>query len=215
MERLWKINRTLVEKLETTGYLVPDEEREAVQSLENFQVRFPSTESMERVFQPQPNTAAMLKSPSGVLIFFSDAPEGKKQITVDEIRRLIDKMEELNTTTCYLIISSPLSTIAQKALASAQAPDLARVVVFQAGELTFNITKHRRVPKHHLLSPKEAKEWLTATKLRRSQIPRIFETDPQAKFLDAVSGELIKVVGPSPTVGTYARHLVVVRRLVR
>jgi len=215
MERLWKINRIFLEKLEDTFYIIPEEERLAARSLNHFSAAFRSKEQLERVFYPQPNTIAALKTPRGVLLFFAELQEGKKYIRVEDIRLLVAKMESTGVTATFFVINGPLSSKANDILNSIQAPPLRRVIVLRDEETMFNVTRHKRVPKHSLLTPSEAKKWLEQTKLKRSQLPRLFENDPQAKYLGACQGDLVRVTGSSPTVGTFVRILSVARRLVR
>lgn len=213
MERLWKINRTLLQKLEDTYYQVSAVDKKAVASIEDFEAAFPTRDRMERVFLPKVGTTAELKTPLGVLLFFAELEEDKKYIRVEDVRRLIAKMETMSVVNAFFITNAALSSKANDVLRNSQAPGKAQVVVFRDEEMLFNVTRHRRVPKHTLLSPAEANQWLHTVKLKRSQIPRIFEDEPQIKYLGGSSGDLIKVTGPSPTVGSFTRHLVVVRRL--
>lgn len=213
MERLWKINRTLVQKFEDTDYLVPNVEREAVESLASFEARFRSRDQLVRVFKPRPDTVAAQRTPLGVLVYFADVEEEKKYILTGAVKDLETELITRRASAAYFIINGPLFHVARSYLDNIA--ELHRVVTFQDIELMFNPTRHRRVPKHILLSPAEASQWKETTGLKPSQIPRIYEDDPQAKYLDARSGDLIKVINPSPTAGFFARHVVVVRRLVR
>ena len=213
MQRLWRLNRTLLQKLKDTGYDVSADEDASAASLSAFEAAFPSRDKLERVFYPRAGTLAADRTPGGILLFFSELEEGKRQIGVDDIRRLHDKMETLKVKLALFSANGPLSPKAKQELRKTQAPDLARVVVLEDKEIMFNVSRHKRVPRHYLLTPTEAKKWLDATKLKRSQIPRMFSDEPQAKYFDALPGDLICVTGFSPTVGKLARHVVVVTRL--
>jgi DNA-directed RNA polymerase I, II, and III subunit RPABC1 len=213
MERFLQLHRTLISKLRDTGYVIPPEEEAAGQSLELFQATFPTRDKLERIFYPRAGTLAAERTPRGVLLFFSELEEGKRQIGVDEIRRLHDKMESAGVELAFFIANGPLSPSAKKELRKTQAPGLARVVVLEDKEIRFNVSHHKRAPKHRLLSPAEAKQWLEQTKLKRSQIPRIFTDDPMAKYYDAQPKDLMCITSFSPTVGTLARHVTVVPRL--
>lgn len=215
MDRWWRINRTLIEKLQDTGYEVPAVAVAEVASLASFRLAFPDAvadpASMERVFYPRAGTIAELRAPNGVLLGFGFS-EGKHILT-GEVTRLLNKLQEQNVTTCFYTVNKPVYHKAMEYIREAQA--IYRIVVFRQEQLAFNISRHRRVPRHVLLPPAEASTWLATTQLKRSQLPRIFEDDPMAKYYDAQPTELMRVINPSPTVGSYARILVVVRRLVR
>jgi DNA-directed RNA polymerase I, II, and III subunit RPABC1 len=213
MERLWKINRTLIQKLEDTHYLITDADREAVSTLQLFQASYPTRESMERVFKPIPGTIAESRSPQGLVVVYAELEEDKKHISVEDVRRLIKKMQDTNVITAFFILNASLSSKAADTLRTSQAPGSLRVVVFGDHEMLFNITKHNRVPKHYLLTASESHTWLTEAKLKRSQIPRVFQDDPMVKYIDGLVGDLVKVVRASPTCGVFVHHVTVVRRL--
>jgi len=209
--RLYKINTILLEKLEDTDYLIPDSEVASSQSFEAFTDSFPDLDSMERVFYPRPHTLASRRNPNGTMIGFGMAEEGSKYVTTPTITRIITKLVKAKASTLLLIINAPLFHIASARLTSIQGEF--RVIVFRQDQLMFNPTVHVRVPQHILLTPSEATEWLMETKLKRSQIPRIFDSDIQSLYLDAQPTDIIKVIRPSPTVGMFVHHLVVARRL--
>lgn len=213
MERFWRINRTLVQKLQDTHYYINDTEKKAAADLHAFEATFPNRDSMERIFTPLPNTVAATRTPNGVLVCFAELVEDKKYIRVDDVRRLIMKMQDTGVTAAFFILNAALSSKGLDMLRSAQAPDTLRVVVFETRELMFNVTKHSRVPRHELLSSSQAHEWLVSSKLKRSQLPRVFESDPQCKYYDALSGDIIRVTRPSPTCGVFVHNVLVVRKL--
>jgi DNA-directed RNA polymerase subunit H (RpoH/RPB5) len=211
MDRYWKINQTLLRKLKDTQYIVPAEEDESNATLEAFEETFVDVEDMERMFFPQPDSMAFLRSPNGVFIAFGIVPEDKKYVVTAEVDRIIKKLIQTKASTLYLILNGPLFHIAASRLRDIEG--IYRIVIFRQDQLLFNPTLHIRVPKHVLLTPRQATEWLTSSQVKRSQMPRIFREDIQALYLDAIIGDLIAVTNPSPTVGEFTRHLVVVRRL--
>ena len=215
MDRLWRINRTIIEKLQDTGYDVSLTEVSQVSSLQAFETAFPQAlndaSTMERIFYPRKGTIAELRAPNGVFIAFT-VTEGKNIVTED-VRRVIQELDNNNVTTCFYIVNRPVYSKAMEVIRSVEA--VQRIVIFRHEQLGFNVTKHRRVPRHQLLDPASASKWLATTQVKRSQIPRLFEDDPVAKYYDAQPTELMHVTNPSPTVGIFTRTLVVARRLVR
>lgn len=77
------------------------------------------------------------------------------------------------------------------------------VQVFQLKELQFNITHHKLVPKHELLSfhnEQEIQNLLQKLMIKsRFQLPLILKTDPVSRYLNAKPGNLIKITRSSPT----------------
>jgi DNA-directed RNA polymerase subunit H len=73
-----------------------------------------------------------------------------------------------------------------------------------------DISKHRLVPKHTILSEKDKEELLTKYNINLNQLPRILTSDPQVKAMDAKVGDVIKIERESGTAekSTYYRVVV-------
>ena len=73
-----------------------------------------------------------------------------------------------------------------------------------------DISKHRLVPKHTILSEKDKEELLSRYNINLNQLPRILTSDPQVKVLDAKIGDVIKIERESETAerSTYYRVVV-------
>ena len=74
----------------------------------------------------------------------------------------------------------------------------------------FNIFEHILVPKHELLSEKEAKEVLKHYNINAFQLPAIKAADPAAKAIGAKPGRIVKIYRESPTAGLHIVYRVVV-----
>lgn len=69
-----------------------------------------------------------------------------------------------------------------------------RITIFLGDHLLFNITKHFLVPKHHLMSPEETKDFLKdKEKGLVKKLPKIYETDPISRFYGAKAGQIFKI----------------------
>jgi DNA-directed RNA polymerase subunit H (RpoH/RPB5) len=80
------------------------------------------------------------------------------------------------------------------------------IQVFEMKDLMFNISHHQLVPKHELISAAENEEFIQQLVAKhslktRTQFPIILRTDPMAKYLDAKTGDIIKITRYSPTSG--------------
>jgi DNA-directed RNA polymerase subunit H len=64
-----------------------------------------------------------------------------------------------------------------------------------------DITKHRLVPKHEILSPDEAKKVLETYGVEPHQLPLLLSSDPVAKAIGAKPGDIVKITRKSPTAG--------------
>jgi len=197
MERL--IQRTLLEKLEDCGFVVP-----SPLSLEDY----PLT---PQVFYPKEGTLSAQRIQKGVLVYYARESAGKKSISIDELKNLVLQVRVHKVQDVILVLMGVLSSKGWEMLESIQIPDQLRITVFQHTELLFNPSRHVRVPKHTLLTPEEGKEWLRNSALKATQLPVISEQDIQARYLDARAGDIIKVERYSITVKSFAHHVLVIR----
>lgn len=66
---------------------------------------------------------------------------------------------------------------------------------------SYNIFAHDFVPKHELLSKKEAEELMREFHIRPYQLPYLRTSDPAAEALGAKMGDILRVTRKSPTAG--------------
>jgi DNA-directed RNA polymerase subunit H len=68
-------------------------------------------------------------------------------------------------------------------------------------ERSYNLFGHQLVPKHELLSKKDAEELMRQFHIRPYQLPYILTSDPAAEVLGAKMGDIVRVTRKSPTAG--------------
>lgn len=66
---------------------------------------------------------------------------------------------------------------------------------------SYDIFAHNFVPKHELLSKKEAEDLMKEFHIRPYQLPYIMTSDPAAETLGAKVGDILRVTRRSPTAG--------------
>ena len=72
--------------------------------------------------------------------------------------------------------------------------------LFHISQLLFNITKHKYVPKHELLSIDEIVELKKNVSIfSTTQLPTIKDTDPVARYLNMKNGDVCRIHRPSPS----------------
>ncbi len=72
------------------------------------------------------------------------------------------------------------------------------------------VPDHVYVPKHEIISKKEAEEVLEKYNCKPTELPLIFVTDPAILGLGVKPGDMIKITRKSPTAGKslYYRYVV-------
>jgi DNA-directed RNA polymerase subunit H len=68
-------------------------------------------------------------------------------------------------------------------------------------EKSYDIFDHQLVPKHELLSKKEAEELMREFHIRPHQLPYIVTSDPAVEALEAKMGDILRITRKSPTAG--------------
>jgi DNA-directed RNA polymerase subunit H len=68
-------------------------------------------------------------------------------------------------------------------------------------ERSYNLFGHQFVPKHELLSKKEAEELMRDFHIRPYQLPYIKTSDPTAEVLKAKMGDILRITRKSATAG--------------
>ncbi len=71
---------------------------------------------------------------------------------------------------------------------------------------SFNIFKHKLVPKHEILPPEEAKKLLEKYRMEPHQLPQIKASDIVAIAIGAKPGDVLKITRDSATAGKYLSY---------
>jgi DNA-directed RNA polymerase subunit H (RpoH/RPB5) len=84
------------------------------------------------------------------------------------------------------------------------------VQIISLNQLLINIVDHRDVPKHEVITEEEKNELLEKYHIKESNLPNILREDAMAIYLGLTPGEVVRILRPSPTSGTYETYRICV-----
>ena len=123
---------------------------------------------------------------------------------IQEIKRFARHISENRYAVGIMITHVPVSPAARKSLATVE--HLAKIECFLEDDLIVNITRHELVPRHVLLSREEKAALLKRYRLKETQLPRLLQKDPVARYLGLKRGNVVKIIRTSETAGRYASY---------
>lgn len=85
------------------------------------------------------------------------------------------------------------------------------VEIFLKKSMMFNLIDSIYVPKHEILSSEQAEIMLAEYGLQKKDMPRIFVSDPVARYYHAKLGQIMKIIRPSEVSGVSNYYRIVVR----
>lgn len=146
----------------------------------------------------------------GVLVIFSD----KGRMTDGVLKSYIQFCEDNNYTNGLIIVlaSSPSENILELVRTHNSEPKNQLMQIFNIRYLQFDISTHRKVPKHRLMEQEEIlklEKKMNITDLKL-QLPWIDSQDAMAKWLGARTGDVVEISRLSESAGNskYYRYCV-------
>lgn len=202
--KFWRVRKTIMQLCHDRGYLVTQDELD--QTLDQFKAQFGDKPS-ER--HPSRSDLIVLVAHNDdptdqMFIFFPEEPK----VGIKTIKTYCHRMQEENISCAIIIVQTGMTPSAKQSLT-----DMAPKYIleqFLEAELKVNITEHMLVPEHVLMTPEEKKELLDRYKLKESQLPRIQQGDPVARYYGLKRGQVVKIIRPSETAGRYITYRLVV-----
>lgn len=194
--QLYRVRKTTFKMLSNRGYIVPDDE--LTMSTTVFKEKFgdsPARDQMTILVEKADDSSEQL------FVFF---PEDEK-VGVKPIKTYCERMKAENVFRAIIVVKINLTPMAKDALRQ-MAQRQYRVEYFRDSELLVDITEHKLVPQHIILSQQEKTELLSRYRLKPTQLPRIQLQDPIARYLGLKSSQVVKIVRPSETAGRYITY---------
>ncbi|KAI5803324.1 RNA polymerase [Peziza echinospora] len=210
--RLWRVRRTVHELVRDRGYEIADEE--ITMSLDQFKRTYcdsegrPQRKTMQFKATPSPSMIERYTDPAhpnqlpaigSIWVEFSSSPS----VGIKEMRAFAHTIAQENIHT-GIFISSVAPTASALKIIPTVLPSI--IETFVESDLLINITHHELVPKHILLSKEEKKALLERYRLKETQLPRIQQADPVARYLGLRRGQVVKIIRKSETSGRYASY---------
>jgi len=86
-----------------------------------------------------------------------------------------------------------------------------RTEIFFEDELMINLVDHEFVPKHEVLSEDESKAFFEAYLCKKRNMPKLYSTDPVARYYNMKVGDVCRIIRPSETSGFVAFYRLVIK----
>ncbi|KAI0159590.1 RPB5 subunit of DNA-directed RNA polymerase, partial [Xylariaceae sp. FL1272] len=125
-------------------------------------------------------------------------------IGAEEMRKFSKFCATEHYRTGIMVLNGNVSSAAKKEIV--KFAQWTTIEWFLAEDLLINITHHELVPRHVILSRDEKMALLKRYRLKETQLPRILQRDPIAKYYGMRRGQVVKIIRTSETAGRYASY---------
>ncbi|KAJ8128862.1 hypothetical protein O1611_g4773 [Lasiodiplodia mahajangana] len=214
--KAWRAWRTAHEMVQDRGYELAEEEVKI--SLDAFRTQYtsidgtvarermkfsarPSPEMLKKYTPPAtPNNPDPQPDIGTIWVEFND----DTSVGAEAMRKFAKFCSHEHYRTGMLILSGNVSSAAKKEI-----PKFAQwtsIEWFLEEDMLINITHHELVPRHVILSREEKTALLKRYRLKETQLPRILQRDPVAKYFGMRRGQVVKIIRSSETAGRYASY---------
>ena len=141
----------------------------------------------------------------GVLIIFSE----KTRVTDKEFNNFLTFASENGHSGGILIVSpsKPSEKVLEILREYISKKENQLVQIFYVSHLNFDISKHRKVPKHRIVTEKEAEDLMKQYNISKlSSLPKLDSQDAMAKWIGARPGDVVEVTGLCVASGENRRY---------
>nr|CDS29804.2 DNA directed RNA polymerases I, II, and III [Hymenolepis microstoma] len=177
-------------------------QKELEQTLEDFKESLGDTPSRKELLVVVNHE----EDPSDMLyVFFPD----EDRVNMKTIRAYVDQMQHDSCTKAILVLREVGLTPAAKSAIAELLANKITMECFYENELMVNITEHKLVPEHRVLTADEKQQLLDA-RLKESQLPKMQSSDPVARYYGLKRGQVVRINRPSETAGRYITYRIVV-----
>ena len=133
-----------------------------------------------------------------------------EKVGIKVVRKMQATMEDQGIRHCIAVFKHGITPFAKQGVASINRQGDIRIEYFKADELMVDITRHKCVPLHTVLSPKQQQEVIEKYEKNIHLYPKILLADPMARYLGLRSGTMIKVTRQYNTAGVYTTYRIAI-----
>ncbi|KAI6087930.1 RPB5 subunit of DNA-directed RNA polymerase [Hypoxylon rubiginosum] len=216
MVKTWRAWRTAHEMVQDRGYVLSSAELD--ESLDDFKTNYCNIDSsilrgklkfsaypspeMNAKFTPPATTQNPDPAPDTGTIWIEFLDE--ESLGAEQMRKFGRFCSENHYKTGILVSHVAVSASAKKEIA--KFAQWTTIEWFLEEDLLINITHHELVPRHVVLSREEKLALLKRYRLKETQLPRILQKDPVARYFGMKRGQVVKIIRKSETAGRYASY---------
>ena len=141
----------------------------------------------------------------GVLIIFSE----KTRVSDKDFNNFVNFASENGHSGGIVIVSStkPSEKVLEILREYISKKENQLVQIFYASHLNFDISQHRKVPKHRIIAEQEAEDLMKKFNIAKlSSLPKIDSQDAMAKWIGARPGDVVEITGLCVSSGENTRY---------
>lgn len=191
MYNQFRVRKTVLEMLEDRGYFTNAYQmRDFDQFCESFPGCIKDSSCLRIVVQKN----AQSNDTSSLLVHFAE----EDKMSLKSAKLLLENTFNQGIKNLVLVLREGISPAAKKLATEC---DSITITIFTERDLLFNITKHKLVPNHRIISQTEKEKLLVEKMIKETDMPKILIDDPVAKYYGAKKGDVIEIERDSETAG--------------
>ncbi len=123
-----------------------------------------------------------------------------EKLRINSIRDIIDVCKEKKYYHFIIVYSGLITSFAKQQLVVLRCNSevTLRIETFNIRAFQYDPMAHVNVPEQRLLSKEETCEILEKFKVKKGQLPKIYNSDPIAQYLGARVHDVVEIIRPSP-----------------
>ncbi|CAM6072682.1 unnamed protein product [Sphagnum tenellum] len=197
--RFYRIRKTVMEMLRDRDYEVA--EFEVAMTKEEFREKYGEEPKREHLVIRKTKRS---NAAEHIFVFFPD----EAKVALKTIKTYHARLMAENVQRAILVVQQDITPSARQLISEMSSKY--HLEVFRESELLVNVKEHALVPAHEILSPEEKKALLERYTVKETQLPRMQESDPVARYYGLKRGHVVKIIRPSETGGRYVTYRLVV-----